>query len=217
MRYVRCVFIVALFTAPAYSQRFSIGVKAGARLTDDLETSGQRVSESKHYTVGPAVFFKLFSRFGLEFDALYKRVGTSYSYGFVGERYWGRDRSNSWELPILARYSLLRRSPTPYISGGYSFRTISGSGTANVSGPYHPTPSASQYSPHYDNSSGLLVCGGVEINAWFLKISPEFRYTRWFNMALATYGGQGTFAKSTQNQMEILVGFMLRGKRGGNP
>jgi hypothetical protein len=217
MRYVCCVLIVGLFTAPAFSQKFSVGVKAGARLTDDLRAGSNRISESKWYTVGPSVQFKFLLNFGLEFDALYKRVGTSYSTYFVGQHYWGSDRSNSWEFPMLARYSFLHRSPTPYISGGYSFRTISGSGTANSSGSYYPTPLTSQYSIRYKNSSGLVVGGGLEINAWFLKISPEFRYTHWYNKALSTYGGQGTFTESTQDQMEILVGFMSRGKRSGKP
>jgi opacity protein-like surface antigen len=217
MRYLCPLLIVGLFTAPVFSQRFSIGVKAGARLTDDLQTSGQRVSESKRYTVGPAVQLKLLTRLSLEFSALYKRVGTSSYYAMFGEQYRSRDRSNSWEFPILARYNLLRRFPTPYVSGGYAFRTISGSGTYETIGAFHPTPSVSNYSTHYRNSSGLVVGGGVEFNAWFLKISPEFRYTRWFNRAFSTSGSHGTYSESAQNQMEALVGFMSRGKIRGKP
>ncbi len=218
MRYVCCVVMVGLFTAPAFSQKLSIGVKAGARLTDDLEAGSLRASESKWYTVGPSVIFTLLPPLSLEFEALYKRVGTSSDYfDVIGVRHISRDRSNSWEFPILARYRFLPRFPTPYISGGFSFRTISGSGTAESSGTYQPTPSAYNYSTHYENSSGLVIGGGMEINASCLKISPEFRYTRWFNKAISVYGGQGTFTNSTQNQVEILVGFMSGGKSGRKP
>ncbi len=210
MRYVCCVIIVGLFTAPAFPQKLSVGVKAGARLTGDLQAGSQRASESKWYTLGPSVLFVLMPPLSLEFDALYKRVGTSSDYSYFGSRRTERDRSNSWEFPILARCSLLSRVPAPYLSGGYSFRTISGSGTGAVSGPYYqPSPLTYNYSTYYKNSSGLVIGGGMEINAWFLKISPEIRYTRWLNMSIKQYGGQGTFIKSTQNQIEILVGFML--------
>lgn len=64
----------------------------------------------------------------------------------------------------------------------------------------------STYSTDYRNSSGLVVGGGLEIKAGVLKVSPEFRYTRWLNRAFSAYFSHGFFAESAQNQAEILVG-----------
>lgn len=157
--------------------------------------------------------FKLPYRLGVEIDALYKRVGTrEFSVDILGGQFRSRDRSNSWEFPILVKYCFLRKLPGPYVSGGYAFRHIAGSGTSesiccfNPYGPSDPKLTVSTYSTDYRNSSGLVVGGGVEIKAGVLKVSPEFRYTRWLNKAFSAYGSHGFFAESAQNQTEILVG-----------
>jgi len=216
MRYAIFLLFAGLFTATAFAQRVSLGVKGGIRLNDDLESGGEgtKVSESKRYTLGPTVEFKLPHRLSLEIDALYKRLGTSsYSMDFAGD--WGisRDRSNSWEFRILAKYRLSRKLPATYVSGGYAFRHITGSGTLTAfccinpyGGPSNPTLSHSTYSTNYNDSSGLVVGGGVDFKAWHLRFSPELRYTRWSNKSLYDYGSHGYYAESAQNQAEILVG-----------
>jgi len=221
MRYATLLLFAGLFTATAFAQRVSLGVKGGVRLNDDLESGGEgaKVSESKRYTLGPTVELKLPHRLSLEIDALYKRLGTSsYSKDITG---WGisRDRSNSWEFPILAKYRLVRKLPAPYVSGGYAFRHITGSGTLTdfccvntFGGPSNPTLTNSTYSTNYKNSSGLVVGGGMELETWYLRFSPEFRYTRWNNWSLYDYGSYGYYAKSAQNQAEILVGIAWRRK-----
>jgi len=213
MRFFEALLFGLFISATACAQNLSIGIKGGARLTDDLQSSGWTVSESKRYTVGPAVEVNLWRGLGVEFDALYKRVGKSEVGGdFFGDMWWSRDRSNSWEFPILAKYRFLRRSVSPYVSSGYAFRLIGGSGATNsycCVNPYDPTAAKftlRSYSTDYKNSSGLVVSGGMEFQTWHLKLSPEFRYTRWSNRALDAYGSHGYYAESAQNQAEILVG-----------
>jgi len=200
-------FILAGFciSMASYGQSITIGIKGGARLTKDLHESVGMVSESRSYTIGPTVDIGLWRGFGMEFDVLYKRVGKSEVGRFLGTYSWSRDRSNSFEFPILAKYRLSSKQPGPYFSGGYAFRQISGSGTVNWINAYYGPPQFGEgpYTPHYGNSSGLVVGGGVEFGLCHMKVSPEFRYTRWFNGGLrSTYD----YTISAQNQAEILVG-----------
>jgi hypothetical protein len=204
----------------AFSQSISFGVKGGERLTGDLLSSGETVSESRPYTLGPMVEFRLPFQLGLEIDGLYKRVGTSeFLTDFLGDQYRARDRSNSWEFPILLKYRLPGFRPgkiaRPYVSGGYAPRVISGSGTVENICCFTPVPSptappvtrtVTPYSTNYDASQGVVVGGGLELKAGPLRVSPELRYTRWNNNALSTLNIHGSFAQSAQNQAEVLVG-----------
>jgi hypothetical protein len=52
----------------------------------------------------------------------------------------------------------------------------------------------------FSSSNGLVLVGGVRINALVVKISPEMRYTRW-----ASEGTQPGF-RANQDQVEVLVG-----------
>ena len=142
---------------------------------------------------------------GVEFDVLYKRIGTSGVSSFLGTYSWSRDRSNSFEFPILAKFRLSSKKPGPCFSGGFAFRHISGSGTVNWINSYYGPPEfgSGPYTTHYGNSSGLVVGGGVEFGLWHMKVSPEFRYTRWLNGGLVS---DVYYTISAQNQAEILVG-----------
>ena len=207
---VKVLLFASFFAAIGFAQSFSFGVKIGARLTDDLPTNAVHpISESRHYTVGPILEFRLWRGIGVEVDALYKRLGQSELFNdFYGDIFWRRDRSNSWEFPILAKYRFLRRHPSPYVSGGYAFRRIKGSGISQAfcCVPSNPTLTVSPYSTYYRNSSGLIVGGGVEFKVRLVRVSPEFRYTRWSNKAFSTYGPYGSYAESAQNQAEVLLG-----------
>ncbi len=202
------------FAAVAFPQSFSVGFKFGARLTDDLYTHNSGiVSESKRYAVGPTAEFKVWRRLGIEIDALYRRVGTSEFYAdILGDLSWSRDRSNSWEFPILAKYRFVQRLPGPYVSGGYAFRHIRGSGTGvsfccfNPYGPSNPIITTGSYTPDYENSTGLVVGGGMEFRLLRLRVSPEFRYTRWTSASRVSVGSFGYSVNSAQNQEEILFG-----------
>jgi hypothetical protein len=180
----------------AFSQSVTFGVKAGARLSGDLSSSGETISESKRYTLGPTVEFKLPLGLGLEVNALYKRVGTrEFNTDILGDQFRSRDRSNSWEFPILVKYRLHGKAFRPYISGGYAIRAITGSGTvegiccfsASPSAPTAVTRTVTAYSTQYNVSHGAVVGGGLELKGGPFRISPELRYTRWNNSALSMF------------------------------
>jgi hypothetical protein len=70
---------------------------------------------------------------------------------------------------------------------------------------YNNTPDLS-----HRNSPGFAVGGGVTVKVLHIRISPEFRYTRWGSSALqfAQFEGPGLPSPvSNANQENILVGF----------
>lgn len=58
----------------------------------------------------------------------------------------------------------------------------------------------------YQVSHGLIAGGGVDLPIGHFRISPEVRYTRWFNRSFDEYGSHGFSLQSPQNRVEILVG-----------
>lgn len=202
-----CIMLLScevIFASASFAQDFSIGAKGGAVLTADIHPT--TISESKRYTIGPTVELKLSHGFSVEFDALYRRLGTGRSYQYAWFNYYSRDRSNSWEFPILAKYSF----PTPlklYVSGGYAFRAITGSGYTDALDTVDGSVSRLTYSTKYKNSFGFVVATGVEIRLGSLSFTPEFRYTRWTNKSRENFNQYlGLFENSTLNQAEILMG-----------
>jgi hypothetical protein len=109
-------------------QSLSIGVKGGLRTTDDISGAGIESSESRRYVVGSALELGLPLGLGVEFDALYRREGyRTFSLGicsFVCEV--DRERSNSWEFPLLLKYKLPIKAIRPYLEVGYARRVMSG-------------------------------------------------------------------------------------------
>jgi hypothetical protein len=207
MRLLPCLLIALCVSTAASGQSLTVGVKGGARLTDDLNASLERVSESRRYTVGPAIEIGLWRGLGVECNALYKRVGTSRFSSYLLSYSWSQDRSDSFEFPILAKWRWASKAPRPYVSGGYAFRHISGSGSTDWINTYPTSQSGSYtYTPLYGDSSGLVIGGGLEFDLWRMKVSPEFRYTRWYSGGLADYGSRGYYAESAKNQAELLVG-----------
>src|SRR6476661_3389813 len=102
---MRFSLTILLFSIPCFSQPVSVGLKAAARVTSDVD--GDAASESKLYLVGPMVDVALPYHFSFEADALYSRFGyTSTTYGLLGDSFTERVRANSWEFPLLAKYRL---------------------------------------------------------------------------------------------------------------
>src|SRR5438445_12790750 len=101
----RALLFLLLAAAGARAQ-FSFGVKGGIPATDAFEASAAYRQESKRYTVGPMVELGLPLRFGLEFDALYKRLGYSETAEIFGTRSYTSFRAASWEFPLILRYHL---------------------------------------------------------------------------------------------------------------
>src|SRR5271163_3902273 len=128
MRKLSLVFALVLSAAGAASaQLVSAGALGGVRLTDVFDYS----DESRIYDVGGSVEFRLPAGFAVEADALYQRMGESYSFfeanGTLSSAFSSRERANVWEFPLLGKYYFRPRSAAwrPFVGAGFAFRTAS--------------------------------------------------------------------------------------------
>jgi len=231
------LFAIA-FTIPSFPQEFHFGVKGGVPLTASFET--ERVtSRIRPYTVGAAAELRFQNHFGVEVDVLYKRVGyaaTAHcglrcqplvislnpSIARVHRSDTVEVKGNSWEIPVLVRYTL-PWTMRPFLSGGITARHLRlaslrcidtdfsfGSGvpgggiTESREVPCGATlPSR--------NFAGLVVSAGIEIGNSRLRVVPEFRYVHWFqngpwDQAIARVDVRPRFRS---NQADFLLGLMF--------
>ena len=171
------------------AQPVQFGVKGGVILT---ESTRYTHPESRNYTVGPTVEFRLPHRFGLETGFLYKRVGTGVEYSSGGSSYTLRSRGNSFELPLVGKYYFRPPSRlTPYLGLGVAMRRT-WQKTEQL------TPNRFYYSSVSPYGAGAVGAAGIRITQGRWKFAPEFRYTRWSIEAQAV--------PRNPNQVEFLFG-----------
>jgi opacity protein-like surface antigen len=188
------------------AQPFSVGVKAGVPLTDALETfqgnQSAYFTNTHRYLFGPTVQLNLPFRFSVEVDALYKRLGYQYNqFGGPGSPTTTRTTANSWEFPVLGKYAVWGGPIRPFVDAGANFRHISGvdqvrdtASALNVN--VNPVPEFNK-----DTDVGFVFGGGIELKLGILRVTPEFRYTRWgsenfrdpINALLRSNKNQGDF------------------------
>ena len=149
-------------------------------------------------------------RLSVELDAIYKRTGFSDGpFGSTCCRFSDQITANQWEFPLLAKYEILGGRIRPFIDAGPVLRHMSGFkdvfmiilASGSISGTFNNTPDLSNR-----NSPGFAAGGGVTFRILRMRISPEFRYTRWGSGAfqIAQFGPE---AVSNANQEDLLVGF----------
>ena len=192
-------------------------------LTDFLsaaENGGYAVSTPR-YVIGGTAEVRLPRGFGVECDALYRRLHYDgfvvYTVPFTGLSALLNTKTtgNNWEFPLLLKYRFRSSVARPYLDVGVAWDTLTGlkqsvSGLVDV--PVEPvgsqTPPASTTTSHPleligNTTTGFVVGGGVDIHL-FLHISPEVRYTRWNSSQIGATGG---LLRSNPNQVEFLTGF----------
>ena len=195
--------ILFLIAGGCCAQSISLGVKGGAHLLDDAPCCGL-TSESRRYVVGPMVQIGLSSGFSVEVDALYRRVGSVSLPITPTPVYWDhtRQRINSWEFPLLLRYTFRTPAIKPYVEAGYAPRVGSGHVDSYGVSPdeyYHePVPYSYHADASWDVSQGIVAGGGVQFTAGRWRFSPEIRYTWWHVPAFAS--------QTAQNQLDLMVG-----------
>lgn len=207
-----CVSSLLLAGPICWGQSFSIGVKAGGRVTDDLSSaSGVATSESKRYVVGPMLELGLPLGLSVEADALYQRQGyQSSSSNFEGSATnWVR--ASAWEVPVVFKYKLPFLILKPFVEAGVAPRVMSGATSSSVYSNIDFTTGAITYgqshgSAEWSNSVGAVVGGGVQFSFGSLRLAPEVRYTHWNNTPINESGPYGYQFQSTQNQVDLLVG-----------
>jgi hypothetical protein len=187
----KLLLILMLAQAAVAGDRFGIGARVGIPLTDayDKVRDGDFTLESstKRFTAGPSAELFLPLGFGLELDVLYKKTDVDVSGGEAGPV---SDSVRVWEIPLLAKYRFPGLGLRPFLGAGGAFRS------------FGDLPSVSTNLK--DSGWGAVVGAGLEIKIRRLRISPEFRFTRWGS---GQSGDNGSVIKYSRNQADFLLGF----------
>lgn len=174
------LFLIPVALVLPLQGQIDFGVKAGVPFTDLTETISTgfdvRLNEPRRWTVGPMVEVDLPFGFGVELNALYRRVG----YKTPAER---EVANGLWDFPLLAKYKLPGQIVRSFLAAGWTYRRL----TDELRFSSSP--------------NGFVAAAGIRLTAAAVKISPEFRYTRWANEDI-----QPGF-RTKKNQAEILLGF----------
>jgi len=180
---MKLALLVCAVTVGAIAQPVSVGVKFGVPVTDALETfrgnQAAYVSNTHRYLVGPTVQLNLPFRFSIEVDALYRRLGYEYNqFAGPGSPTSTRTVANSWEFPVLGKYAIWGGPARPFIEAGANFRHITG---VNQIRSTLAAVNVNVTAPEFNEDSdiGFVFGGGVEFKLGHVRITPEFRYTRW--------------------------------------
>ncbi|MBI4479666.1 MAG: outer membrane beta-barrel protein [Acidobacteria bacterium] len=217
------VFFIMAMQYPAFGQTFLFGVKVGVPTNNYFETgrlggrglSGEYSTATRRYTVGVTAEWRFAQNLGLEFDALYRRIGYSGSVKVFGFGNSNRDtvfdvRGNSWDFPLMVKYRLGLLGL--YAAGGGMLRHIASArevGTTTLSGG---VPGITQTIPiDIDNPYDLrkrtfvawTVAGGIEIGRSPLRVLPEIRYAR-MTSNIASAANPLRFGP---DQIDFLLGF----------
>jgi opacity protein-like surface antigen len=200
-------FVFLSFAFSAFAETpVSFGVKGGFLLSDT--NTGYNRNEDRWYTVGPSVEFRLPRNFAVEFNPLYKRTGyTKIDSDLFGSFYLDRVRENRWEFPLLGKYYF---GPV-FAAGGYTARR-----SAATSDRYHiirrfdgaiGAVINEEADLGTETEQGFALGGGARFRLFGpLKISAEYRYSRWVTADLITPRKTAPYGP-TKNQHEILIGF----------
>jgi len=195
--WMQTVLLLPLLVGSVSGQELTYGIVGGGSLTDSFHTQNvptgsagmpylRYYSSSHDWIAGASAEVKLSPDFGIEVDGLFRKL----HFTMAGVLANGSLNSVSpspvitWEFPVLAKYRFRRRSVTPLIELGPSFRT-----TGNLNGT---RPSL----------YGVTAGAGMEIQAQRFSVAPVLRYTRW-----AADNHNRTYAVSAPNQVELLVEF----------
>jgi len=161
------------------AQPVQFGVKGGFVLTDSTRYTRD---ESRNYTFGPTIEFRLPRNFGIETGFLYKRIGTDDQLFFDNSRVNYRTRGNSFEIPVVGKYYVRSsRVFTPYLGLGVAMRRTWQTTESSVTGPPNPFYTGGNFRLQDLSSFGAGAVGaaGLQFRHGRWKLSPEFRYTRW--------------------------------------
>lgn len=225
---VKNILLLALFSTVGIGQTLEFGVVGGIPVTSAFETGSSTglfgpvgaTSATRRYTVGPMIGVQLPHGFGVQFDALYRRLGFDQQSSYLmplQQQVFSvhvRTTAGSWDFPVLGQYRLPHfRSLRPYIKGGVSFRELGGVSTVTSTTIQQPgllptrasNQTASTFGVPRSNTGGVFGVG-VALPFKFLQISPEIRYTRWGADSVPN-----PLLHSDQNQLDILVGISFLG------
>jgi hypothetical protein len=206
---------LSLLAHSAPAQLIGLGFIGGARVS--TETFGNIHTESNREVVGPRVDVHVSKNFFVEVDGLFRPVGfTAYQQSLVTNEVV-RERSTSWEIPMMLKYRYTGYKVRPFFGVGYDPRWVSGTDVSNgafVSGARNGITTYTYLinqtvKTAYPVSNGLVASGGMEFVVGPLRISPELRYMHWSPSFLNfnQNGALGGFKyNSDHNELLGLVG-----------
>jgi Outer membrane protein beta-barrel domain len=182
---------VILRSLAASAQTVSVGVVGGGSLV----TPNVYSDDSHRYIVGPSVEVRLPKGFAVEADALYQRVGSSFTYASIlsgtnlapfypyASSGVSRTVGSMWQFPLIGKYYFNRSSKfQPFAGLGPELRTTgwhTDGSAVIVSGPSTTPVTSSGSSESRSNNVGAAAMAGMRLQIGRLKLSPQFRFTRW--------------------------------------
>ena len=209
---LKILLLTAGAVLPAMAQPVSIGVKVGVPITDAVETfrgtSASYATNTKRYLVGPTIQFNFPARFSLEVDALYKRLGYQYDQSLANGTVYAKTVANSWEFPALVKFAILPGPIRPFVDAGGALRHFSGIAQLRrtVNAGLAPVDVELNTATEFNkrNDVGFVFGGGVEFKLGRIRVTPEFRYTRWGSENFRD--PVNALLRTTRNQGDFLLG-----------
>jgi opacity protein-like surface antigen len=204
---MKSVFLLGFAAASVFAQPLSVGVKGGVPITDFFETAKGNQSSyftnTKRYLVGPTVEFRFPLGLAIEVDALYRRLGFDYTQVAPGGTVFASTSANSWQFPLLAKWAFLPGPVKPFVDGGATFQHITG--VKQIRSALSSTPLSNNVAEfNEDTDIGFTFGGGIELKLGIVRISPEFRYTRWGSDVFRD--PVQTLLNTNRNQGDFLLG-----------
>jgi len=192
-----------------FAQPVSVGALGGVPLVE--QTNSFEHDESRPYVIGPSVEVRLPAGFALEADALYQRVGGTFSFRLLTSNpepvgpgtlaSSNRLRANLWEFPLLGKYYFRRRSSgwQPFLGTGWALRFAeihqAGSETSvDAQGALNTFSFNGSF--RSDLEIGANFAAGVRFRVGHFALSPQVRCTRW--------GGQNNILR--KNEAAAILG-----------
>jgi hypothetical protein len=194
---MRAIVLFLALTAGAFAQSPVIfGLRGGVPFTSNSSSilgNLGNFSSSSRFEVGPTLGVRLPLGFSVEGDALFKRE--TLNLGQFGGFTAGSTHSDSWQFPVMLKYTLGRQAIAPVLGAGVSVRHLNN---------FSDVPSYLFNGGTSANSVGFVAGGGVRLKLGPMNVTPEVRYTRWggnsFQQALSN------FLPLSQNEASFLVG-----------
>jgi opacity protein-like surface antigen len=206
---MKLTLLVFAAVVTAAAQPVSIGVKGGVPITDAFDTfrgnQAAYATNTHRYVVGPTVQFNLPLRFSIEVDALYRRLGFEYNqFAGPGSPTITSTTANSWEFPVLGKWAVLPGPARPFVDFGANFRHITGVNQIRSTATAVGVDVGTVPEFHKATDIGATFGAGIEFKAGWLRVTPEFRYTRWgsenFDDPI------GALLRTNKNQGDFILG-----------
>jgi hypothetical protein len=193
---IAIAMLLVQLPAPAYSQRFLVGVKVARQMTNTFTNTftnpAPDIFSDNRWLFGLMAEGRVAHDFSLELDALYKPKVTYTTSsedispsGFLFKQ--TTDVSvHSWEVPLLLKWHYPVERNRIFVGAGLSTRNVAG--TTHVFGTRRldyvsPTTTFDTRTSDGDIVNhwtyGPVISGGVDFHAGKFHFQPELRYTLW--------------------------------------